>query len=202
MDQFLEKFFDSVPRARILRLFMQNPYDLFSLEAVAKRTQIKKSPCRKEIDKLEKLKIVLCKVTTLKQQKGKKVKIKKTEAFGANPAFEFFTEVRELVSHSSVASKNKLLKQIRGLGGIKLAIISGVFLNQENARVDLLLVGDNVAKGKLNRFLAHLESELGRSVQYTLMETDEFKYRLGMYDRFLRDILEYPHKKLINRLGI
>jgi len=27
-------------------------------------------------------------------------------------------------------------------------------------------------------------------------------YRLGMYDRFIRDILEYPHEKAVNKLNI
>lgn len=181
---------------------MQNFSDFFSLNEIAKRTQIKKGDSKKEIDRLSKLKIIIDKTVSVKKKKGKKIIYKKTEVFGANPSFKFFSELRNLVSHSSAASKNKLLKQIRELGGVKLAVISGVFLNQENSRIDLLLVGDNVSKSRLNRFLGHLESELGRSLQYTLMETEEFKYRLGMYDRFLRDILEYPHQKLINRLGI
>lgn len=181
---------------------MQNTSDFFALEEVAKRTQIKKRHSKKEIDKLLKLRVITDKVIQIKINKGKKIVSKKKEVFGANTSFQFFNELRDLVSHSSIASKNKLLKQIKGLGGIRLAIISGVFLNQENSRVDLLLVGDNVSKSKLNRFLAYLESELGRSLQYTLMETEEFKYRLGMYDRFLRDILEYPHQKLVNRVGI
>ena len=51
-------------------------------------------------------------------------------------------------------------------------------------------------------FLIRTESELGKSVQHTLMDTEEFRYRLDMYDRFLRDILEYPHEKLINKFDI
>ena len=85
---------------------------------------------------------------------------------------------------------------------VKLAVLAGVFLNHENSRTDLLIVGDDITKRKLDRFLLYIESELGRSIQYTLMDMDEFKYRMGMYDRFLRDILEYPHTTIIDRIGI
>lgn len=200
MDQFLEKLFESVPKARILRLFLQNPYDFFSLEEVNKRTQIKKAACKKEIDKLLKLAIVRQKNFSIRRKNGRKARIKKFLVFGASPNFGLFKELRDLVSRSSVASRAKLVRQIRGLGRVKLAVVSGVFINQENSRTDLLLVGESIFKRKLGRFLVQLESELGRSIQYTVMDTEEFKYRLGMYDRFLRDILEYPHQKLINKL--
>ena len=114
-------------------------------------------------------------------------------------------ELRDLVSKASVITHGGLLRQIRGLGNVKLCVISGIFLNSngsDNSRTDLLLVGDRIKKGKLDNFLAGIESGLGKTLRYTLMDTEEFKYRLDMYDRFLRDILEYPHEKLINKLRI
>ena len=81
-------------------------------------------------------------------------------------------------------------------------MLAGVFIGQENARTDILMVGEGITKTKLNQFLATTESEIGKTLHYTLMSTDEFRYRRDMYDRFLRDILEYPHEKLINRLGV
>ena len=95
----------------------------------------------------------------------------------------------------------KLTRQMKSLGKVKLAVISGIFLSLENSRTDLLIVADGLQKSKLNRFLADLESELGKPIQHTIMETDEFQYRMDMYDRFLRDILEYPHEKVINKFN-
>jgi hypothetical protein len=34
------------------------------------------------------------------------------------------------------------------------------------------------------------------------MEKEEFIYRHGMFDRFVRVLLEGPHEKIINKLGI
>ena len=127
---------------------------------------------------------------------------KKAVIFQVNSDFPLLSELHDLVIKSSVASRKKLLQQIKSLGRVKLAVLSGVFINSDNARTDLLIVGDDIKKSKLENFLARTESELGKSVHHTLMDTDEFRYRLDMYDRFLRDILEYPHEKLINRLEI
>ena len=88
------------------------------------------------------------------------------------------------------------------MGKVKLAVISGVFIQSENSRTDLLIVADGIQKRKLDRFLAKTESEIGRTIHHTVMETEEFQYRMDMYDRFLRDILEYPHQKIINKFNI
>jgi hypothetical protein len=61
-------------------------------------------------------------------------------------------------------------------------------------------VGDDIERGKLTKFLKTLESEMGTEIRFGIMEKDEFKYRYEMFDRFLRVLLEGPHRKIINRL--
>jgi len=214
MDQILEKLFESVPKARVLRLLTQNQTKNFSLEEISKSTQLKTPACRKEIEKFVKLGLVQEKKYFLKEKtkkittRGRKKKIKEPirkiqiKVFAINQNFEIFTELKNMISRASFASNDRLLQQIKKLGRVKLAVVAGVFLDQENSRTDILVVGDDITQRKMENFLTQVESDTGRSLQYTLMETDEFKYRLGMYDRFLRDILEYPHKKLINKLEI
>lgn len=122
-----------------------------------------------------------------------------------NPDFEFFYELRDLILKSSPAEKNKMISKITGLGRIKLAIISGLFLNRSNEHseaADLLMVGDDINRRKLNTFLKSLEAEVGGEIKFTLMDKEEFRYRLAMFDRFVRVLLEGPHEKLINKLGI
>jgi hypothetical protein len=33
-----------------------------------------------------------------------------------------------------------------------------------------------------------------------LFDTEEFMYRLKMYDKLLRDVLDYPHEKIVNKI--
>lgn len=208
MEQILEKLLDSVAKARILRMFMQNPDQSFTIDAIAEKSNVKRQQARKEVAKLLKIGIVLEKKikmqkdTAARKAKKKSSNIIKTMAYGANQDCEIFQELRNLIIKSSIASKKNLLRRLKKLGRIRLAMIAGVLINNDRGRTDLLLVADDITKAKLERFLTELESEIGKQVHYTLMSKDEFVYRTNMYDRFLRDILEAPHEKIINRMNI
>lgn len=207
MEQILEKLFESVPKVRVLRLFMQNPELFFMFPEIAKRTNINSRTVKKELQKLLKIGLIKTKITNIKPEqpakaKKKRIRSKKTKVYYVNIRFELLSELHDLITRSSITSRSKLTQKIKKLGRIKLAIIAGVFLNKDDTRADLLLVGENLRKRGLENFLHQTESELGKHLQYTVMDTKEFKYRLDMYDRFLRDVLEYPHEKLINKLNI
>ncbi len=186
MDQILEKLFESSGRVRILRLLLQNTEELFTISAISKKTKVRPQTVRGELVKLAGVGLVK----------------RKSDQYGVNPLFTLLKELRDLVVKSSVASRKGLVQGIKRLGRVRLVILSGVFINNENSRTDLLIVGDDIKKRKIERFLQNTESELGKSIRYTVMDTDEFKYRMNMYDRFLKDIIEFPHEKLINKLGI
>ena len=128
--------------------------------------------------------------------------------YSLNSEFEFFEELKSLILKSSPAEKDKMIKKISGLGRIKLAVVAGVFFSSNDSAafngsgVDLFIVGDSVDKSKLRNFLKSLEAEVGKEIRFGLMEKDEFEYRYGMFDRFVRVLLEGPHEKLINKLGL
>lgn len=213
MEHVLEKLFESVPKIRILRLFMQNPEKEFELSDIVKQSGIRRPTAHSELRKFLKLGLLEKRRTTFKEElvrkrKGSKkspkiiMKIRKADMFYVEPTFPLINELHDLLVKSAFASRKKLLRQVKGLGRIKLAILSGIFIQDAHSRTDLLVVGDNVKKSKLEHFLTQIESELGRSLQYTIMDNAEFKYRMDMYDRFLRDILERPHEKLVNKVGL
>ena len=143
-----------------------------------------------------------------------KIKRKKTISkqdrilYAVDSGFEFFKELKELILKSSPAEKSKMIKRITGLGRVRLAVASGILINGKNPNdniesgVDLFIVGDDVDKSKLNKFLRSLEAEVGKEIRFGVMEKDEFEYRYGMFDRFVRVLLENPHDKLINKLGL
>lgn len=199
----LEKLFESVAKARILRLLVRNAEQKFSLEQIAGHSQVKRKAVRRELQKM--MKYGLAEERTIsvevKTKNSKKPRTRKEKVYGVNPQYTLLRELQDLIITSSVAPHEELLRQMKGIGKIKLAIISGVFTQSENSRTDLLIVGDGIQKRRLDRFLANAESELGKPIQHTVMETDEFRYRMDMYDRFLRDILEYPHEKIINKFN-
>jgi hypothetical protein len=42
-----------------------------------------------------------------------------------------------------------------------------------------------------------MEAEIGGELSYAVFETKEFLYRLNMYDKLVRDILDYPHEVVV-----
>lgn len=209
----MEKLFESVPRARLLRLFLRNTDIHFTFSEIVTRSRLRHSEAQKELVKLLNLGFIKKRTAQIREgivkkskssKKPNKIifKTKNAKVYCANLSLPVLKELQGLIIKSSVASRKKLFDRIKKLGTMKLVILSGVFLNNDRARTDLLIVGDNIKKWRLEKFLAEVESELGRSLRYTVMDTNEFKYRLDMYDRFLRDILEYQHEKLINRVHL
>ncbi len=139
------------------------------------------------------------------KSKAKSVKAPRKLTYFLNPGFEFISELRDLVLKSSPAEINKMIERINKLGQVKLAVVSGIFIGKENpdpSIADLLIVGDDLDNRKLRIFLKSLEAEVGKEIKFALMEKEEFKYRLSMFDMFVRVLMEGPHVKLINKLGI
>lgn len=100
-----------------------------------------------------------------------------------------------------------MIRNIARLGRIKLAVAAGIFLNtrdvrNESALTDLFIVGDEIDRRRVNVFLRNLEANIGKEIKLGVMDLDEFEYRYTMFDRFVRTLLEGPHEKLINKLGI
>lgn len=130
------------------------------------------------------------------------------EQYVLNPDFEFFNELRALLLKASPAEKHNLAAKIQRLGRVKLAIVSGIFIDNrdniagESSPADLFIVADDVDKRRLNIFLKDLEAQVGSEIRFGLMEKEEFDYRYGMFDRFVRVLLEGPHEKIINKLGL
>ena len=175
---------------RVLKLFLYNPETSFEPKTISKILNIGSAIANKHLRGLKEVKLI--------DQKT----IKSKKVFKTNPDFYFYNELKELVLKANPASKEKLIKRILSLGKIRLAIISGIFMNFDGARADLMIVGDDVKPAKFNKFLKDLEAEVGKEINCALMTVKEFYYRYNMYDRFVRDILDFKHEKLINKLKI
>lgn len=149
------------------------------------------------------------KKNNLKTSGKNKKRRKDRNLFALNPDFELFPELRSFILKSSPAEKDKMIKRLNSLGRVKMALITGIFLNnrhdgpiRQESKADLFIVGDDIDKRKLTFFLKSLEAEVGKEIKFSMMEKEEFEYRFNMFDRFVREMLEGNHEKLINKLGI
>ncbi|HXK40631.1 MAG TPA: hypothetical protein VJ046_00805 [Candidatus Paceibacterota bacterium] len=189
----LDKLFGSRIRVKLLKFLFRNYPGNFNAQEISKRIQEPFEETKSELRTLSELGLIN------KNQKA---------AYFLDPEFEFFGELKSLILKSSPAEKDKMVRKILGLGRIKLAVTSGIFLAENTGSdlydtvADLFIVGDDISKNKLRAFLTALEAEVGKEIKFTLMDKDEFQYRYGMFDRFIRVLLEGPHEKIINKLGL
>ena len=136
-----------------------------------------------------------------KPKNNKFVKPRRFNKYQLNASWPFLGELKNLVLKVSPPSFPKIERGLARLGRIKLAVVTGVFLNLKDTRVDIMVVGDDIDFRKFGDFIKRLENDMGVELRYVVLGAEEFRYRFDMFDRFVHDILEYPHRKVINKMG-
>lgn len=188
MAEILEFLFGSKTKARLLRFFLMNPEQEFSMKEISDKNMLKNSQARSAINELKRNKFIL-----ERKKNG-------TRCYVLNQKFPFLVELKGLFIKSNIYPQCSSLDKIRTIGEVKLALISGIFLNYPKSKADMVLVVNNVNRSKLKNLMGNIEAEVGREISYVLMNNEEFKYRLDMLDRFLLDFLESPHDELVNKI--
>lgn len=188
MTDILEALFGSKSRTRMLRFFLLNSDQEYTMTEITEKNMLKNGEVRKEIASFKKIKFV--------QERAKNRK----KHYILNKNFPYYLELRGLIARSNTFPQCKSLKKIKGIGNVKLALVSGIFLNYPKSKVDLLLVVDSVSRGKLKNLMNNLEAEVGKEIRYVLITNDELLYRLNMLDRFLLDFFENPHEEIVNKV--
>ena len=194
----LSELFSSA-RVKVMRLFLRNPQESLSARDIAERVREDRSTAQKEIRLLAKIGF-LAPAVNGQARAGAKVKIP-SKNWMLNSEFELLRPIRTLLLKDLPVTNTDLLRRFKLFGNrIKLVYLSGVFLDRDDARADIIIVGDGVSRSRLIKTLQAIEADLGKELNYAYFTTEEYAYRTNMYDHFLRDILDYPHETLIDRL--
>jgi hypothetical protein len=202
----LTAIFGSISKVKILRLFLFNDNASFLLKEVVDKTKSPISIVRKELCVLEKADILKSRRVSKEVEvviKNKK-KIKKIEGQGytLNTKYPYLDPLKNLLTITSLKVDESLVKRFASAGKIKLFIVAGIFTQNWDSRVDLLIVGDDLNLNKIENVIKVIESEMGKEIAYSAFETQDFEYRFGIHDRLIRDILDYSHITLLDRMGI
>lgn len=191
----LSKLFGGQPRVKIMRLFLLNSEGDFKLDDITSRSRVSKGNTRKEINTLSSIEFIKPKIITEEGSRGAK---KKVQTWHLNKSFQYLPPIQELLVHPSILLQDDLTDRFRPIGKIKLMIVSGVFIGDKKSRADIMIVCDKMNKTLLGQIIKGLESEIGKELDYVVFDSEEFKYRLNMYDKLVCDIVDLPHKKLID----
>lgn len=128
------------------------------------------------------------------EKKDKKRVIEEKKYFFANKSFILYPEIKALFIKSQILSSQNFILNLEKNFQAKLVLLTGFFTNYPEAQTDLLIVGQ-IKKPLFLKLISDLERDLGREINFTIMDETEFRYRQEMMDIFLYNIFE--GKKII-----
>lgn len=184
----LQEIVDSKTDSSLLSFFLSAPARSFSVTEVSKRLGI---PYIKTAQSLNAL--VSAGPIASFSKKNKKYYI-------LNRHYKLLPEMKNYWLQSGPKYEDELFIAIKKLGDIKASFLSGIFSGQPNLPVDLLLVG-KINLNKLADFLKIVEKLMGQEINYCIMTPDEFLLRRDTFDKFIKDIFDFPHLVIVDTLS-
>ncbi len=178
--------FGTEAKVKIMRLFVFNPGITLSALDVANRAKERPSSARRELRTLTRAGLIK----------------RRAKGFTLDSSHPYLLAIENFLIDAAPITYKEIIKKVSRAGNIKLILISGVFMHDYDSRVDILVVGDRLKQAKLLSVISSIEALLGKELRYATFDTLDFKYRISIYDKLVRDILDYPHEKILNKLGI
>lgn len=214
----LGKIFGSENRVKLLRYFLAHPDEQISIKDLEKRAKVKMSDLKKEIKNLVAInfltELTIVSEIEIKQKPKKKknknrivmveekIKLKEVKEDGLelNKNYVFVDSLANLLLDFRHINRLELLEDFKRYGKIKLLCLGGVFKQDEENKLDILLAGDALDKEKIDEFIKKLEADFGTELRYAVFESEEFRYRVNMFDRLIKDFWKRPHEKVIEKI--
>lgn len=202
-EDFLASFIGSRNRAQLLRVFVFNPTEVLALSGVAKRAGISTKAAALELKNLERLGIVKKgKSFAITLSNGTKRMVQgkqKEDMWTLNNEFKQLRGVSAFIHETSPVKYDNIVGALRGGGRISAVILSGAFMGDPSRPADLIVAADPLHERKLESAIRKLEPQFGREIRFAAFSTPEFRYRITIQDRLMRDTLDFPHLVLLDR---
>lgn len=129
---------------------------------------------RRELDNLKKMGLLKSKTKNRKKY------------YVVNKDFLFLDELKGIFI-KALSSNEELVEDLKKMGHIKVLVLSGLFVNDDESNVDMLIVGD-VDREKLNVYI-NQELRTKRPVKFAIMTEEDYQYRLQCNDKFVTEIM-------------
>ncbi|MBR6965119.1 transcriptional regulator [Candidatus Saccharibacteria bacterium] len=190
----VEKLFGSKTRAKLLKLFFENPGKSFYVREMTRVIEEQINSVRRELLNLESIGII------------KNETFDNKVYYSANNKHPFYRPMTDIFSKKVDLSREKdvrestweeyirpVKKYLRGL------VVTNRLPGQEG--LDLLIIGDDKTK-KLSRWAEIVEKKQGKPLNYAIISSDDFIYRKSVRDRFILDVLEMEVAEIVDPDGI
>lgn len=196
----LYALFGSKLRVRLLRTLILSD-EARDIDTLAELLQAKKDEMRKELRHLQKTECIKEKSvwkTLTPKKPAAKIEKKRVTGYILDSHFPYRDSLRTMLMQDESLRPEVIAKTIKPLGKWTLVVLTGIFTDDFTSDVDVLLVGKDVHKAKLDSAMLALQAEVGTELRYALLDPAEYEYRYQMFDKFVRDVLGSKHIRPID----
>jgi len=201
-DDFLGTFMGNPARAKVLRILLLNPDEPMSPVVLAKRAGVSAQVAKRELKRLadwgiaKKGKMV---TITLPKSKRKVAGKLKMDTWTVNLNYEHLRALTAFVHEVAPLRYDSIVSVLKKSGRISALVLSGHFLGDETRPADLLIALDTLNEKRVDSAIRALEPAVGKEIRYAAFSTPEFRYRMTIQDKLLRDTLDFPHLVLLDK---
>jgi hypothetical protein len=193
----IEQLFGSKTRVKLLQLFYSNPNRSFYVREITRKIDEQINSVRRELGNLLSIGIITSDTTNNKLY------------YEVNQKFEYYKPLKEIFGGGVTKTKKDIPESeeaaqendLKSIGHIDLALLTGQFTRDETAGVDLLVVGE-VNPNALQKYVSELEKQENKTLRYAVMNLTDFKYRKQIHDRFATSIIKAKKQVLIDSHGL
>ena len=185
-----EKLFGSKTRAKLLKLFFENPEKSFYVREMTRVIDEQINSVRRELLNLEGIGII------------KNETFDNKVYYSANSKHPFYRPMIDIFSKKIDTVRDKDIKETTWEGYcrpvknyLKGLVVTNRLPGQDG--VDLLIIGNDKTK-KRTRWAEVVEKKQGKPLNYVIMSPDDFSYRKNVRDCFVMEILEMEISEIID----
>lgn len=184
----IDALFGSKTRVKLLHLFLSNPGRAFYVREITRKIDEQINSVRRELANMLTVGIIKSENSDNKLY------------YEVNLEYVYYAPLRQIFVSSTPESKaikeveavGDWITRLKVLGDVRVAILSGSLVHGSESGVDVLLAG-SINKTQAKKFIKELEEEEGRSLNYSVMEYQDFYYRLSIKDRFVMSVVGDKH---------
>lgn len=165
-------------RAKLLKVFLQDPQEMFYVRELTRKVGEEINAVRRELERMQRRGMVKS------EPRGNRL------YYFVRKNYPFYQELMQLVAKTSGLG-GAIRKNRNKLGKLKFVMFSGKFVRRKpraQSEVDLLIVG-SVVLPQLSVLVREEEARRNQEINYTVMTPDEFEFRHSRRDPFLLGIL-------------
>ena len=184
----LKPLFISKVRVKLLEILWLNPGEKYYVRELVRLTGEEINAVRRELNHLNRHHLVE------REKRSNRV------YFWCNRQHALFEPILNMVAKTAGLGQ-QIIKHRNKLGRLQIVMFNTKFLlNQtsDEGEIDILFVGQ-VILPEINALIKSYENQLGREINYTVFDREEFNFRKSRNDPFLSKLLMVPRTMIIGK---